>query len=154
MFAQPADYEPNTPADIEQVVLGVKATTSLVSFTVVVFASYAQMIPFSEMLAKHCNLGVDTRFVHWRGKQPSVNMASSTSTVEIVIVGRVGEEMLPHMQAWEEGLRYMHADDHCDVRHNMMFCDVVKQHYRTLNGQVTPQSKKICMLHSVFWVSN
>jgi len=140
MVVQPAGFEANTVLDLEHVVNGVKKITSQNAFTVVCFASHAQMGPFHEKMSEMCNLGATLRFVHFRDKPPSVNHNHSFNSVECVVVGHIGPQgkpMPPWMNDWSEGALYQPTNDATNARDCFMVSETLRQHYR-MNGQVTP----------------
>ena len=88
-----------------------------------------------DVLVKHCNLGVDRRFVHWANKDKSVNGDRSFSTVEQVLVGYYNEKgqfFPPHMTDWKKGS--LVCGEACnklttDIRDNLMVIPKLKQFF-------------------------
>ena len=144
--------EVNTASDIDDALIGIKAHNSRSAFTVVIFASHSQANEMYEVASKHCNLGVDRRYVHFTDKRPSVTTTRSFNAIEEVIVGYHNDEgkyWPPHMYAWEKGAKEFSAEFlpeyTLNPRDNLMVCPVVKKCFRS--GDMNEVSKWLASVY-------
>jgi hypothetical protein len=114
--------------------IGVKELNASQDFVVACYTSHSQANEFYDVLLKHCNLGVDRRFVHFTDKAPSVNTQRSFNSVEILLVGYcnlAGGHFLPYMTAWKKGKEFLPDERPEDVRSNLMAFPALKTFFRS-----------------------
>jgi hypothetical protein len=141
--------EVTTASDIDDALIGLKAVNSRKDFCVAVFVSHKQANDMHAVLSKHCNLGVDRRFVHFGGKTPSVTTNRSFSSVEQVLVGYnndAGTHFLPYMTEWKKGEEYLTGIE-LDVRDNLMTVPVLQKQFRAGDKmEVSKSLGSLCFL--------
>lgn len=129
-----ADDAVNSAADLDDTLIGVKGVNASPDFVVACYTSHSQANDFYEVMLKHCNLGVDRRFVHFLDKDPSVSTQRSFNSVEILLVGYyngAGNHFLPYMTQWQKGVEFLPKERPEDVRSNLMAFPSLKSFFRS-----------------------